>query len=64
MDYKKLKQDRKLYNNLIIEKLFKILIENDLRFNQLIYLINGTKDYFNEEPKETYKRICKLLNDK
>lgn len=56
--------DRIKYNSAIIK-----LIENylskypDLRFNQLMYILNGTDDFFNEEPKQTYSRFYKKLNE-
>lgn len=28
-----------------------------LRFNQLMYILNGTEDYFHEEPAETLARF-------
>lgn len=58
MDFKKLNEKRVLYNSMILNKLYDILDKNpDLRFNQLMYIINSTDDYFNEEPWATYKRI-------
>jgi hypothetical protein len=32
-----------------------------MRFNQMMYIINETKDYFNEEPWDTYERLKKAL---
>lgn len=58
MDFKKLQEKREQHNSLILNKLHDILDKNpDLRFNQLMYIINDTNDYFNEEPWVTYKRI-------
>lgn len=57
MDFKKLKERRTEYNKLVVEKINKILENSDLRFNQLMYIINGTDDHFNEEPWVTLKRI-------
>ena len=58
MDFKKLNEKRKLYNTLILNKLYDILDKNpDLRFNQIMYIVNGTDDHFNEEPWVTLKRI-------
>lgn len=33
----------------------------DLRFNQLMYILNGTDDWFNEEPSKTLSRWKKLM---
>jgi hypothetical protein len=64
MDFKKLKENRELYNKLILNKLQGILDKNpDLRFNQLMHIINGQDDYFNEEPWVTYKRINEKFPD-
>lgn len=35
-----------------------------LRFNQLMYLLNGTEDYFHEEPAETLVRFRDTLTHK
>ena len=61
MDFNKLKENRKKYNQEIIDILSKELESGDLRFNQLIYIINETNDYFNEEPHITLKRIKEKL---
>lgn len=34
----------------------------ELRFNQLMYILNGTEDYFHEEPAETLARFLTKLN--
>lgn len=36
----------------------------ELRFNQLMYLLNGTKDYFYEEPAETLVRFRVTLESR
>lgn len=33
----------------------------ELRFNQLMYMLNGTEDYFHEEPAETLARYRATL---
>lgn len=35
----------------------------ELRFNQLMYILNGTEDYFHEEPEETLVRFRAKLNE-
>ena len=64
MDFNKLKENRKKYNQEIIDILSKELESGDLRFNQLIYIINETNDYFNEEPQVTLQRIKEKLKRK
>ena len=64
MDFNKLKDNRKKYNQEIIDILSKELESGDLRFNQLIYIINETNDYFNEEPQITLQRIKEKLKRK
>lgn len=61
MDFNKLKENRSINNKLILDILSKELESGDLRFNQLIYIINETNDYFNEEPHITLKRIKEKL---
>ena len=64
MDFQKLKVERKEYNNKIIELISNFLdTHNDIRFNQLMYILNNTVDYFNEEPKITYKRFLNTLQN-
>lgn len=61
MDKDKIKK-RKIYNFKIIMLLIKQLFkEPHLRFNQLIFILNKTDDYFSEEPQETYNRFKKIL---
>lgn len=62
MDFNKLKENRSINNKLILDILHNQLESGDLRFNQLIYIINETNDYFNEEPHITLKRIKEKLN--
>lgn len=33
-----------------------------LRFNQLMYILNGAEDYFHEDPEETLARFRTKLN--
>lgn len=54
--------NRQIYNQKILDLITKYLSKYPcIRFNQLIYIINGTKDYFNEEPWDTYERLKKAL---
>lgn len=53
---------RRKYNNEILDRISLILNNTNLRFNQLMYIINEQEDYFNEEPWETLKRIDERLN--
>lgn len=62
MDFNKLKENRSINNKLILDILHNQLESGDLRFNQLMYIINETNDYFNEEPHITLKRIKEKLN--
>lgn len=64
MDFQKLKEERIEYNNKIIELISNFLNNhNDIRFNQLMYILNNTVDYFNEEPQITYKRFLDTLQN-
>ena len=46
------------YNKRIIDYINKIIEkEPELRFNQIMFILNETNDYFNEEPWFTYKRL-------
>lgn len=63
MDFIKLKNKRKEYNERVINEIKTILECSDLRFNQLMFLINGTEDYFNEEPWKTLERIEDFKNN-
>lgn len=57
-----LKANRELYNNKILDLLSGFLKENpDIRFNQLMFILNGTSDHFNEEPEITFNRFSKKL---
>ena len=56
---------RQLYNKKILDLITKFLSDHPyLRFNQLIYIINETNDYFNEEPQVTLQRIKEKLKRK
>lgn len=52
-------------NELILQLLGEYLRGDgrDLRFNQLMYILNSTEDYFHEEPAETLARFSAKLND-
>lgn len=56
---------RFLDNELILQLLDEYLRGSgrELRFNQLMYILNGTEDYFNEEPAETLARFSAKLNE-
>lgn len=56
---------RFLDNELILQLLDEYLrgAGRELRFNQLMYILNGTEDYFNEEPAETLARFSAKLNE-
>jgi hypothetical protein len=46
------------YNRRILDTISKILDKcPDLRFNQIMYIVNEQRDYFNEEPWITLDRI-------
>lgn len=50
--------NRQIYNQKILDLITNFLSNNPyIRFNQLMYIINETNDYFNEEPWDTYERI-------
>ena len=54
--------NRQIYNQKILDLITRFLSNHPyLRFNQLMYVINETNDYFNEEPWDTYERIKKKL---
>lgn len=62
-NFKQLIRQRETYNEKILNELCKILNENpELRFNQIMYILNETNDYFNEEPKITYERLVNKFN--
>lgn len=50
---------RHYYNELILQLLWEYLREvgQELRFNQLMYILNDTEDYFYEEPEDTLLRF-------
>lgn len=53
---------RQTYNQKILDYITEFLSRHPyIRFNQLMYIINGTADFFAEEPWETYKRIKNIL---
>lgn len=60
-------ESRPEFNKKIIELLERVLVDGELtdcralRFNQLMYILNGTEDFFNEEPTDTYRRFKKTL---
>lgn len=46
------------YNRRILDTISKILDKcPELRFNQIMYIVNEQRDYFNEEPWITLDRI-------
>jgi hypothetical protein len=50
--------NRQIYNQKILDLITNLLSKHPyIRFNQLMYIINETNDYFNEEPWDTYERI-------
>lgn len=51
-------------NELILQLLGEYLRGEgrELRFNQLMYILNGTEDHFYEEPSETLARFRAILN--
>lgn len=60
---KQIMRQREKYNEKILYKLSQILNENPtLRFNQIMFILNETNDYFNEEPKITYERLKQKFN--
>ena len=60
---KELLEKRQEYNQLIIDYINFKLNDSQIRFNQLMYIINETKDYFYEEPWETWERIKRKFDD-
>ena len=53
------------YNRRILDTISKILDRcPELRFNQIMYIINEQRDYFNEEPWITLDRINEKFNKK
>lgn len=52
-------------NELILQMLGEYLRGEGraLRFNQLMYILNGTEDYFHEKPEVTLARFRARLND-
>lgn len=51
---------RKEYNKKLLSLIEKILNKfPNFRFEQLIYILDGTKDHFYEEPDATLKRWTK-----
>lgn len=54
--------NRQIYNQKILDIITNYLSKYScIRFNQLMYIINETNDYFNEEPWDTYERIKNKL---
>lgn len=51
------------YNIRICELLKEFLMKNtNIRFNQIIEILNGGEDRFDEEPEVTFKRFTDVLN--
>lgn len=62
---KQILRQREKYNDKILYELTNILNENPtLRFNQIMFILNETNDYFNEEPKITYERLKQKFKPK
>lgn len=62
---KQMLRQREKYNEKILYELTNILNENPtLRFNQIMFILNETNDYFNEEPKKTYERLKQKFKPK
>lgn len=55
--------NRQIYNQKILDLITNYLSKYScIRFNQLMYIINETNDYFNKEPWDTYERIKNKLS--
>lgn len=53
---------RQTYNQKILDYITGIVNRHPyMRFNQIMYLINGTTDFYAEEPWETYNRLKNML---
>lgn len=53
---------RQTYNQKILDYITGIVNRHPyMRFNQIMYLINGTTDFYTEEPWETYNRLKNML---
>lgn len=53
---------RQTYNQKILDHITGIVNRHPyMRFNQIMYLINGTTDFYGEEPWDTYERVKKIL---
>lgn len=53
---------RQTYNQKILDYIMGIVNRHPyMRFNQIMYLINGTTDFYAEEPWDTYERLKKIL---
>ena len=49
---------RQTYNQKILDRITGIVNRHPyMRFNQIMYLINGTTDFYGEEPWDTYERV-------
>lgn len=59
--------DQRQHNN---EQILQLLSEylrgegRELRFNQLMFILNQTQDYFYEEPEETLRRFRATLQSR
>lgn len=55
---------KRLHDNIkLLEYLKTFFIENpNLRFNQVLEILNDSKDYFYEEPEDTLKRWIRKWN--
>ena len=54
--------NRQIYNQKILDYIIEFLGKHPyMRFNQMMYILNKTNDYFHEEPWDTYERLKKAL---
>lgn len=57
-----MKNNRKKYNKEILEVIFKMIdLYPDLRFRQILGILQLDSDGFYEEPEETYKHIKEII---
>lgn len=57
---------RQRYNEQVLQLLSEYLRGEgrELRFNQLMFILNQTQDYFYEEPEETLRRFRATLQSR
>lgn len=58
-------EQRRYYNEQILQLLYKHLItkDNEQRFLQLLFVLNQGKDFFYEEPQDTFARFKVILDE-